>query len=151
MQWKKWYTLYGSIGNTHCSDYGCSLYAAAKQTACIWFHNGLAESACGVCWIFPREFLSNRTAVSRLFITAWSWSEYGRVYLLRAAATGDIAILCVSYDQDVYLHYDQQHCSHNHKHGIVLLLDKETKYFATCCIFCFGYFFMCRSHAVSYA
>ena len=108
-------------------------------------------SACGVCWIFPREFLSNRTAVSRLFITAWSWSEYGRVYLLRAAATGDIAILCVSYDQDVYLHYDQQHCSHNHKHGIVLLLDKETKYFATCCIFCFGYFFMCRSHAVSYA
>ena len=43
------YTLYGSIGNTHCSDYGCSLYAAAKQTACIWFHNGLAESACGVC------------------------------------------------------------------------------------------------------
>ena len=46
---KEEYTLYGSIGNTHCSDYGCSLYAAAKQTACIWFHNGLAESACGVC------------------------------------------------------------------------------------------------------
>ena len=54
-------------------------------------------------------------------------------------------------DQDVYLYYDQQHCSHNHKHGIVLLLDTETKHFSTGCIFCFGYFFMCRSHAVSYA